>query len=310
LDIKLFAPLQIAYQKGVRARSRFQGFYQVDKVEFLEVLQDARDKAFTTKNILSGWQAAGLSPFNPEIILQTLPSTDTKSLSRPQTPSVTFTSATGESIRVLVTPANSTHVKALFEEVLQGDLDPAIALKVQKIYKATDKAMANLQIQQATNNVLLEAVNEKKRRNGRKNETLGCARVMDRQFLFKRQQEKDEREYEATWKAFRRLGSYLFNTIPGVMEPHQRAKPKPKPKPKLVASPVEKALGTANLFATPGKAPAVVATAKTPRKRGRPRKNPVAVAVAVAVAPVLVPEPEYLLTRTGRKVKVPIQFGC
>lgn len=49
LDIKLFASLQIAYQKGIRARSRFQEFYQVDKVELFEVLQDARNKAFTTK---------------------------------------------------------------------------------------------------------------------------------------------------------------------------------------------------------------------------------------------------------------------
>src|SRR5438477_13014602 len=72
LDIKLFAPLQTAYQKGVRAKSWFQGFYQVDKVEFLEILQDAHDKAFTTKNILSRWQAAGLLPFNPEIIMKAL----------------------------------------------------------------------------------------------------------------------------------------------------------------------------------------------------------------------------------------------
>ena len=70
-------------------------------------------------------------------------------------------------------------MKALFEEVLQGDLDPAIAFKVQKIYKATDKAIADLQIQQTTNDILLEALNEKKRRKGQKNATLGNARVMD-----------------------------------------------------------------------------------------------------------------------------------
>jgi len=120
--------LQTAYQKDVRAKSWFQGFYQVDKVEFLEILQDARDTAFTTKNILSGWQAARLSLFNPEIIMKTLPFANIKP-PRPQTPSITFT-ANSKSIEVQVTLANSIQVKALFKEVLQGDLDLAIAFKV------------------------------------------------------------------------------------------------------------------------------------------------------------------------------------
>ena len=57
--------------------------------------------------------------------------------------------------------------------------------------------------------------------------------------------------------------------------------------PKPVASLAKKALGTADVFATP-------------RKRGRPRKN----AVIIAVAPTLVhvPEPEQSsrLPRIGR----------
>ncbi len=111
-------------------------------------------------------------------------------------------------------------------------------------------------------------------------------------------------------KAFRRLGPYLFNTNPGIMERHQRAKPKPKPKPP-VASLVNKALGTANLFATPQKSPTVVATSqKSPRKRGRPRKNPVAVTRAPLQAPVLALKPEPLFRRTGRKIKVLIPFRC
>lgn len=121
---------------------------------------------------------------------------------------------------------------------------------------------------------------------------------MNAQFLFDRQQEADEKEYKATKTAFLRLGPYLFNEVAGKMEPHQRAKPKPKP-----------ALATANLFATPRKLPAVAT--KTP-KRGRPWKNP----VALATVPVPVPEPEQepelnpILTRIGRKVKVPVYYRC
>jgi hypothetical protein len=128
---------------------------------------------------------------------------------------------------------------------------------------------------------------------------------MNAQFLFDRQQELDEKEYEATKRAFLRLGPYLFNEVAGKKEVHRRAKPKPK----LVASPVKQALGTANLFATPQK-PSAVAI-KTPRKRGRPRKNPVALASVPAPVPV---EPKReldpILTRTGRKVKVKVYYGC
>ena len=151
----------------------------------MEILQNAQDKAFTTKNILSGWQAAGLLPFNPEVILKTLPSIDaTTSPSRPQMPLLTYTSETGESIHIPVTPKNSAQVKVLFEEILQGDLNPVIASKVQKICKATDKAMADSKIQHTKNNVLLEAVNAKKARKYWKNQTWGYAQVMNAQFLF------------------------------------------------------------------------------------------------------------------------------
>ena len=127
LDLKLFALLQVAYQKGVKAKSWFQGFYKVDKVEFLEILQDAYDEAFTTKNILSGWQVVGLSPFNLEMVMKTLPSTNIEP-PRPKTPLVTFT-ANGESVEVQVTPTNSMEVRALFEKILRSNVDLEVVEK-------------------------------------------------------------------------------------------------------------------------------------------------------------------------------------
>jgi hypothetical protein len=241
--------------------------------------------------------------------LKTLPLVNKKTSSRPQSPLLTYTSETGESILIPITPATSKQVRALFEEVLQGDLNPAVALRLEKICKTTDKAIADLQIQHTTSNILLKAVNERKARKGQKNQAWGYARIMNIQFLFDKQQEADEKEYEATKKAFNRLGPFLFNEVAGKAEPCRRAKPKPKsepkPKPKPVALLVQKVLGTANLFATPRKTPAklTVAMNKSPRKRGRPPKNP----VAVAIAPVLL-ETGSVLTRIGRKVKVPVLY--
>jgi hypothetical protein len=104
--------------------------------------------------------------------MKTLPSINTTTSSpRPQTPLLTYTSETGESVHISVTPTNSAQVKMLLEEILQGDLNTAIASKVQKICKATDKAMADSKIQRTTNDVLLEAVNAKKVRKDQKNQT-------------------------------------------------------------------------------------------------------------------------------------------
>jgi hypothetical protein len=100
-----------------------------------------------------------------------LPSIDTTTLPlRPQILLLIYMSETGKPIYIPVTPTNSAQVKVLFEEILQSDLDCVIVSKVQKIYKAIDKAMADSKIQYTTNDVLLEAVNTKKARKGRKNQ--------------------------------------------------------------------------------------------------------------------------------------------
>ena len=92
--------------------------------------------------------------------------------------------------------------------------------------------------------------------------------------------------------AFLRLGPYLFNEVPRKKEKCQKAKPKPK------------RTGT-----IPQKPPVVVV--KTPKKRGRPRKIPVS--LAPIPAPVLAEpelEPGLILTRTRRKVKPRVHYGC
>ena len=68
-------------------------------------------------------------------------------------------------------------VKALFEEVLQGDLDPAIAFKVQKMYKATDKAMAVCKYSRVLMMFFLR-LSMRKRRGEVRKMLLGNARVM------------------------------------------------------------------------------------------------------------------------------------
>ena len=64
-----------------------------------------------------------------------------------------------------ITPQNVAQVDELFKQILEGEqLDPAIALKIQKLSKAAFKAIANSAIQHTTNVDLIKAELIKKKR--------------------------------------------------------------------------------------------------------------------------------------------------
>jgi hypothetical protein len=51
LDVRIFAALATAYKARVQEQSKYVVSYSVDKVEFLEILKEAQDKAITPLNI-------------------------------------------------------------------------------------------------------------------------------------------------------------------------------------------------------------------------------------------------------------------
>jgi hypothetical protein len=51
LDVGIFAPLANAYKARVRERSKYIVSYSIDKIDFLEILGTARDRAITLINI-------------------------------------------------------------------------------------------------------------------------------------------------------------------------------------------------------------------------------------------------------------------
>ena len=73
LDIGIFSPLATAYKAGVRERSKYIVSYSIDKIDFLEIYNAARDKAITPTNIGKAWKSAGLEPWDPELVLKQLP---------------------------------------------------------------------------------------------------------------------------------------------------------------------------------------------------------------------------------------------
>jgi DDE superfamily endonuclease len=189
LDVGIFAPLATAYKAGVQERSKYIVSYSVDKIEFLEILKEARDKAITPLNIQKLWKAVGLEPYNPEVVLRQLPEQPTAQLVTPLS-TITWTGPSGEVVQVPITPANIAQVNELFKQIVEGEhkLDSAVILQIQKLRKGASKALANVSIQRTTNVGLIEAELTKKKRSNRekgKNYTFG--RVLNKETIKERQ---------------------------------------------------------------------------------------------------------------------------
>ena len=120
LDVGIFLPLSTVYKAGVRERSKYIISYSIDKIEFLEILGKARDKAITLLNIEKAWKAAGLEPYDPEVVMNQLPK---RPIAQPAIPpsTVTWTGPTGEAVQVPITPSNVAQVDELFKRIIKGD---------------------------------------------------------------------------------------------------------------------------------------------------------------------------------------------
>ena len=71
LDVGLFAPLQKAYGMAVYnyARETRTG---ITKKQFFSFYSQAKRQAYTKENTKAAWRAAGIHPFNPNIVLRPL----------------------------------------------------------------------------------------------------------------------------------------------------------------------------------------------------------------------------------------------
>ena len=71
LDVCVFGPLKQNYKKLLSKKTRFST-YNIDKADFISLIQKARQKGITSRNIQSAWRATGLIPYNPAVVFQKL----------------------------------------------------------------------------------------------------------------------------------------------------------------------------------------------------------------------------------------------
>jgi hypothetical protein len=71
LDVSLFKPLSTAYSNEISDfMERSQGLTSMSKRDFFPLFYRAWEASFKEKTILEAFEATGLSPFNPQVILQ------------------------------------------------------------------------------------------------------------------------------------------------------------------------------------------------------------------------------------------------
>jgi len=72
LDVSVFSPLKRALAAETDAASRLDSS-RIPRIEWTSMYIRAREQAFRSSNILSGWKATGLSPLSPITVFEKLP---------------------------------------------------------------------------------------------------------------------------------------------------------------------------------------------------------------------------------------------
>jgi hypothetical protein len=88
LDVSIFAPLKCALAIETDSVARLDPG-RVARTEWKQMYIRAREKAFTSSNIVSGWKATGLQPLSPIEVLSKLPETSDRTTDTPRTPTKT-----------------------------------------------------------------------------------------------------------------------------------------------------------------------------------------------------------------------------
>jgi hypothetical protein len=232
-DVGVFGPLKMAYREEVEKLYR-GGSDAIGKQHFTLLYDRARQKAFSQRNILSGWSKAGLRPFNPQKILDgiqkpvvnsssttlTAPKTihDVKEAQLPDTP------VTADALSALRRRIENTVAKT-------ESMKPDEKLCIDKLMNAAENAFAERSILLDENLLLFQQNNERAVRVSTKATIIGNARVMKYEDIVKEQEARDEKELKP--KAPRGRPR---------LKRDQQNSPKPEPKRKRRTSEREEAI--------------------------------------------------------------------
>ena len=141
LNISCFAPLKYYYGQKIQEMVQ-NGIHTIDKIDFLSIYAKIHHCAFSKANILSGFGAAGLVPFNPERMLAKLNIKKFKTLTPPSS------SSSNQSFYLGKTPANLYELekqKQQIHDLQHQSLSHGVVTEqmLEKVMKGAEMAMQN-----------------------------------------------------------------------------------------------------------------------------------------------------------------------
>jgi hypothetical protein len=159
--VSAFGPLKTAYRDEVERLNR-GGIDAIGKEHFTWLYKPARVRALTRKNILAGWAATGLFPWNPDRVLR----------HTPKLPADVVVSNTDEVVKppcqdkpllTPVTPVTTEGLMSLYEQIKQDCSASAadeqsrqrLQKRIQKHHRAALTSFAKQSLLQDHNRVLL-----------------------------------------------------------------------------------------------------------------------------------------------------------
>jgi hypothetical protein len=199
-DVAVFALLKAAYREQVERLER-GGVNTIGKEHFTSLYSPARRKAFTLKNIVAGFAASGLFPFNPNRVLRSIPK-PVADLAVPQANEMNDEIChRNEAPRTPVTPVTAEGLMSLRNLIIEQDADALDEAKkrslqrhLQKLAKAAQLFFAKGALQQNHIRFLLIINNEAKARRATKSLVLGKAKVMGYEELVEAREKRAEKD--------------------------------------------------------------------------------------------------------------------
>lgn len=199
-DVAVFAPLKAAY-RGQAERLERGGVNTIGKEHFTSLYSPAREKAFTPKNIIAGFAASGLFPFNPDRVLRSMPK-PLADLTIPKADEVNVGACHRNEVPLTpVTPVSAEGLVSLRNIIIEQDagaLDKTSKRNLQrhlhKLAKAAELSLAKGALQQNHIRFLLTVNNEAKVRRSTKSLVLGKAKVMGYEELIEAREKRAEKD--------------------------------------------------------------------------------------------------------------------